>query len=228
MCFIPVVSISIAIVEFILATTLLLYFPKTILRNFSAVLIYVLGFYQFTEFMLCTTGNPIFWARLGFVTYTFLPAIALNTTLRYVKRKPNYIFLYFIPLLASMYAFYFPVIISASCPTFFVEVKTLFNEPGTLFNTIIFLAYDLYYLGFTVACCWLFYLTYKKDKSKIKREIDIAEISGILLMTVPTILFMVIFPYLGGRFPSVLCSFALFVAITSFIAVHLESKLRKR
>jgi len=224
MCFTPFVSISTAIIEFILATILLLYFPKTTLRNFSAILIYFLGFYQFTEFMLCISGNPIFWARLGFVTYSFLPAIALNSALRFVKRKPHPLFVYIIPFFVAVYAFSFPIVISATCKTVFVEV----HHSGPLFNTIIYSIYDLYYFGFVLANCILFYLDFKSNKNKIREEIDLTEIWGVLLMTLPTIVFIILFPYLGIRFPSVLCGFAIFMAITSFIAVHLESKLIKR
>ena len=227
MCFTPTISLSVAVIEFILATTLLFSFPKTTLRNFSAALIYLLGFYQFTEFMLCTSGNPIFWAKLGFIAYTFLPAIGLHTALRFVNRKPNYFIIYSIPLIFGALAFYFPVILSASCQTFFVEVRNIFNQAGDSLNAILFSIYEIYYFGFIFATCLLFYLDFRSNKNKRKKKIDIIEISGILLMTIPTIVLLVIFPYLGKRSASVLCGFALSVAITSFIVVYLESKIRK-
>ncbi len=228
MCFTPTISLSVAITEFVLATILLLAFPKTTLRNFSAILIYILGFYQFTEFMLCTSGNPFLWARLGFITYTLLPAIGLNTTLRFTNRKPNYFLIYLLPAIFFLIAISFPIITSASCQTFFVEVYNLFNQANSPVNALLFLVYTLYYFGFIVASCLLFSLNLRTEKNKIKRNIGFAYISGVLLMTVPTIVFIIIFPSLGVRFPSVLCGFAIFVAIASFIAVYLESKLNKK
>ncbi len=228
MCFTPAVSLSIAIVEFILATILLLVFPKTTLRNFSSIIIYILGFYQFAEFMICTSSNPFLWANLGFMAYTLLPAIGLNNTLRFVNRKPNYFLIYIFPAIFGVFAIFFRVITSTSCQTFFVEVHSLFNQAGPFFSKFLFIVYNSYYLCFIAASCLLFYLHFRKEKNKIKRNIDIAYIAGVLLMTIPTIVFITIFPYLGARFPSVLCAFAIFVAITSFIAVYLESKIHKK
>jgi len=231
MCFTPTISLTVAITEFILATILLLAFPKTTLRNFSAVLIYILGFYQFTEFMLCTSGSPFFWARLGFMTYTLLPAVGLNIALKFTNRKPNYLhyfLIYIIPAIFWILALSFRMITSASCQTFFVEVQSLFNQAGAIPNNLLFMIYTLYYLSFIVVSCLLFYLHFRKEKNKIKKQIDLAYIFGVFLMTVPTMVFLVIFPFLNTRFPSVLCGFAIFVAITSFIAVYLESKLNKK
>jgi len=228
MCFTPAVSLSIAIVEFILATVLLLAFPKTTLRDFSSVLIYILGFYQFAEFMICTSSNPFLWARLGFAAYTLLPAIGLNTALRFVNRKPNYFLIYSIPAIFCIFALCFPIIISTNCQPSFVEVHSLFNQANSSLNTLLFSVYTAYYFLFIVASCSLFYLNFRADKNKIKKRIDLIEILGVLLMTVPTIVFIIIFPYLGARWHSVLCAFAVFVAITSFIAVYLENKIHKK
>ena len=47
-------------------------------------------------------------------------------------------------------------------------------------------------------------------------------------MIIPTLVLLVLFPIFGIMFPSVLCAFAIFVAIAAFIGVYLKGKLRKK
>lgn len=48
------------------------------------------------------------------------------------------------------------------------------------------------------------------------------------MMFAPTFLVMVVLPRRGIRFPSILCGFALFFAIATFIIAYLETKLRDK
>lgn len=226
MCFTPFVSITVALIEFCLATILITCFRRTTLRNFFGLLIFCLGFYQFTEFMLCTSTNPLFWAKLGFATYTFLPAIALHTTIRFVKKKPNLFLIYVVPVVASIFAFLFRVVTNPSCQTFFVQTKLVFNQIAAPFNEAVIWVYLIYYFGFIILSFILFLAAYEKERNKTKRKISLVEMAGILFMTVPTLIFIVIFPIMGKRFPSVLCGFAIFVSVAAFVAAYLEGKLK--
>lgn len=229
MCFTPTISLTTAIIEFILATILLLFFKKTTLRNFFAAIIYILGFYQFTEFMICSGANPELWALIGFSTYTFLPALGLHATLKLLKKEANIFLIYTIPVLSIIFAFSTSnFIINAECSTLFILVETLFYTSTSLFHKIIFRIYEIYYFGFILISAILFFKNYRKTKNKIRKEIDLIEISGILLMTIPTILLIVILPLNRIMLPSILCGFAIFVAIAAFISVYLEDKIKKK
>jgi len=230
MCFTPTLSLATAVVEFILVVVLLLFFKKSVLRNFFAVFIFVLGFYQFTEFMICTSGNPLLWAKFGIITFSFLPAIALHATMRFVKKNANLTFLYFSPIIATIAVLFFSIITAASCGTFFIKVSTVFFvQANNLFVKFPFIIYVFYYFGFLIYAGVLFYEDYQKQRSKIKREIELVELVGISLMAIPAAIFFLILPAFGvGLIPSVLCQFALFVAIAAFIGVYLESKIKKR
>jgi len=228
MCYTPTVSLVTAIIEFVLAITLLLLFKKSVLRNFFAAFIFLLGAYQFTEFMICTSGNPLLWAKIGILAFSFLPALALHASLRFVKKRPNLLYLYSIPVLASIGVLVYPVVIAATCGTFFVQVETIFEGARNLWINLALLIYVGYYIGFFLIAGVLLYQDYKKQRIKIKREIELVELVGILLMGIPAVIFLLIFPLLGFILPSVLCQFALFVAIAAFIGVYLESKIKKR
>lgn len=227
MCFTPLISISTAIIEFVLATALLLFFPKSKFRDFFAIFIYLLGFYQFTEFMLCS-GNAVFWAIAGFIVYSFLPAISLHAVLRIFRKKINLIWIYIIPVIASIFAIITPgFIIKTSCKRYFVSVGTIITSGTSFLKLVAFAIYITYYLIFLFLICFIIIKDYLKQKNEIKKKIELVEIIGILFMTVPTLVLIILFPFFGLMFPSVLCEFAVFVAISAFIGVYLKGKLKK-
>ncbi len=94
MCFTPKVSIATAIIELIFACIIFFRYKKSKIAKFAALFVLLLGFYQFTEFMLCTTGNTQLWGKLGFITYTILPALGLHLTLKHTKQKLNRLVVY--------------------------------------------------------------------------------------------------------------------------------------
>lgn len=228
MCFSSTISLTTAIIEFALATILLLFFKKSVSRNFFIVIIYLLGFYQLTEFMLCSSTNPEIWALIGFVTYTFLPAIALHGALKFLNKKANLPLIYVLPILAASVAILTPgFIISASCSKVFVSVNTMIDFSSSFLVNALSWTYILYYPGFILLALLILYKNYLKQRNKTKRKIEVAWMLGVLLMTLPALIFILIFPALGRTFPSVLCGFALLVAVIAFIALYLENKFNK-
>ena len=228
MCFTPTVSLSVAIIEWILATILLVFFKRTNMNKYFAGLIYVLGFYQFTEFMLCTSDNAFLWAKLGFMTYTLLPAMVLHTVLRISRKNTKLFFIYLIPLAFSLIALVNPNFITgAKCTSVFVQVRlALIKNPGLLQSSVSWI-YMTYYFGFIIIALALILKDYLHQRNKIKREIRIIAFIGAFMMLVPTFLLMVILPRFGARFPSMLCGFALFFAMATFVIAYLETKLKK-
>jgi len=89
MCFVPKVSLATALIEFFVAGWIYFNFPKRVLTSFFAIVIFLLGFYQFTEFMLCTTGNARLWGKIGFITHSLIPAICLYSIMLLVSYKPK-------------------------------------------------------------------------------------------------------------------------------------------
>ncbi len=229
MCYAPVISLSTAIIELVLASVLLLLFPKTKLRNFFAAFIYLLGFYQFSEFMICSSNYAVFWATIGFVTYSFFPAIALHAVLKIFKKKTNLILIYSIPIVFSLAALNIPgFIIRAECMGFFVYVGNILTQSFSFPQLIPFIIYVIYYGGFLALVSFIIFKDYLKQKNGIKKEMELVEIISIFLMILPTLILIILLPSFGFMVPSVLCEFAIFVAIGAFICVYLETKLKKK
>ncbi|MBS3076363.1 hypothetical protein J4481_01320 [Candidatus Pacearchaeota archaeon] len=228
MCFTPAVSLSIAIIEWILTTIILIFFKRTNFRMYFAWIIYVLGFYQFTEFMLCTSNNAFLWAKLGFITYTLLPALVLHSVLRISGKNMKVFGIYLIPFAFSLLAIINSNFITgAKCTAVFVQVRlALIENPGLLQSSVSWI-YMAYYFGFIVLALAFILKDYLHQKNKIKRKIRIIAFIGTIMMLVPTLLLMVVLPHFNAGFPSVLCGFALFFAIATFIIAYLETKLKK-
>jgi len=223
MCFTPTISLLTAIFEFGVATFLLFYYKKSSFNKAIIILIYLLGLYQLTEYMLCSSNSPFFWAKIGFVTYTFLPAIGLNFCYDYVKRKYNSLFIFIIPTIFSLFALLNKnFIIETLCENYFVVVRHMFFN-----NLLLIIMYLMYYFGFIILISYLLIQHYKKLRSKIKKEIDIDVLIGIFISLVPAILLLFIFPALIISFPSIYCKFAVLFTIAATIAFHLDKKSRK-
>ena len=223
MCFTPIVSLSTAIFEFVVATAILVFCRKSLINRFFPLLIYILGFYQFTEFMLCTSNYPFFWAKIGFITYSFLPAVGLHFIMKLTNRKCNYITIYMIPVIFSLMAFLKPdFIISSVCTTFFVIViKDLFNS---LFSYI----YGAYYFGFILLFCYFLLKSFNKEKDQLKRKSYAIIFAATLITLLPAVVIFIIFPAFKFIFPSVYCEFAVLFTVAALIAAYLDNKIQKK
>lgn len=223
MCFTPWISLSTALIEFFVATFILIRYKDYLIPAFSAILIYVLGLYQFTEFMLCTTDYVVFWATLGFATYTFLPAIAVHMAIRFTKEKFNNYLWYIPPVIFSAIAFLKEnFIISAGCEKVFVTVITVFTSP---LNLILYDLYLVYYGGFILIAGFLLVSHIRNNQM---RQIYIWWAGlGILTIVAPIIL-IVILPSLEVQFPSVYCEFALLFSIVAVVASEIYHKKKKK
>jgi protein-S-isoprenylcysteine O-methyltransferase Ste14 len=67
-----------------------------------------------------------------------------------------------------------------------------------------------------------------QEKDVEKKKLYLLLPLGVLIMSVPTFILMVVFPNLNFMFPSVLCHFALLLAIVTFVGVYWKHKLAEK
>jgi len=221
MCFTPAVSLSTAIFEFIVATFIFFYFKKTTLHKSLIIFLYVLGIYQLTEFFLCTSSSPFLWAKLGFITYTFLPALGLYYALDYLNKKRYFLLIFLIPIAVSIFVAFSENFISlATCGTFFVTVKNLFmgHWIGGLYLS--------YYFGFILIVGILLTINAIRKKG-IHRILDLIVLFALLFSLLPPIILIFILPALKITFPSIYCHFAVLFAFAALLVFYLDSKSQK-
>jgi hypothetical protein len=220
MCFAPYVSLSTFIIEFLLAMFFLLKNPKDKLNRIISLTSFLLGFYQLNEFLICTTGANLF-TRLALVTTAILPGLGISYALILSRKKMKF---YWHALIYSPAIFFILMFIlssylkqSAFCSTVFIQYPNT-NLLGKLFS--------LYYTVYLVASMILFYFFSLQFKSKYERRLSHLGILGILLFTVPTFIFLLFIPALKIKFASVLCEFALLLAIEFIIVLWYKDKHR--
>jgi len=227
MCFTPTISLTTTIIEFAIATFILTFYRKSLVNRFFVILIYVLGAYQFTEFMLCVSNNPILWARLGFIVYTFLPAIAIYYILLYSKKinnKQYFKLVYLIPIFFSVIAFYFGSFISrAECSQFFVIGQNMLYSISPILSAF----YGLYYYGAIILSAIFILKKAFNEKNKIKKYIAINIFLALMVSLVPALILIIILPAISIMFPSIYCEFAILFSIAALIAARLDNQLKK-
>lgn len=226
MCFTPAISLTTAIIEFIIATFILLYFRKSLVNKFFAVFVYLLGFYQFTEFMMCISGMPALWAKIGFITYTFLPATGLYFIIRIInqKKKGHYLkLLYLPPIIFSLMALLSRnFVLQTECSKFFVNAQRLLSASFPAASII----YGIYYAGFIVLIEIFLLGKILIEKNKTMKKIQINIFAAVIISLVPALILISVLPSLAPMFPSVYCEFALLFSVAALIAAHLDSKLK--
>lgn len=218
MCFSPQISLLTAITEFILAFIIFYRFKKTITTQILATLILFLGGYQLTEFFLCTTGNAPLWGAVGFSIYTFLPFIGLFLAIKHTKKTISTPFL-FIPalLFASIPLFMKTFITAGTCYAMFISVQNAFMATDSL---LVYL-YLSYYFGYLAVAVILFL---SKHQARAQKQQSSLLAFGLLLITLPPILLVLILPALGYVFPSMYCEFALVFALIAYYAAYREHR----
>lgn len=222
MCYTPTVSLATAVIEFALAIFIPWRYRRASLRYVYAVLIFLLGAYQFTEFLLCTTDYPELWVKTGFVIYTFLPALGLHAVFKYLKYDfKSIVLIYLLPILFSFMAISSENIAAGTCNAIFITTKLSMMK-----NAWIFLSYAAYYAGFIIWASVMAFNLYLKNRKNLKQKMYITFPIAVLLMSLPTFILITIFPFLEIRFPSILCHFALLLALTALVGIRLEDKLK--
>jgi len=226
MCFVPKVSMATALIEFFVAFWIYFKFPRRQLTIFFTIIIILLGLYQFSEFMLCTVGDPQTWGKFGFVAYTLIPAVTLYFTMMIVGYKPNK-FLAFGP---AIFFIIFAIIdkkfiLQGTCSTLFVTIRNKFSYPDK--RILPFPIYGTYYYLYLFFSISYLAIGIKKVKEKKRAFIFSLMIFSIIFTIVPPLIMVNVFPIYNIQFPSIYCHFAMLITLASITGLYLEDRLFK-
>lgn len=219
MCFTPGISLTTFFIEIALAIWILYRNPKNRLNQVGAAVLFLLGFYQFTEFMLCTSVNPLLWGKMAHLAYTFLPALSIHWVFALRNQKKNLIAIYILPVIFAILAIFTTGFIkSAFCDRYFIEVLINWN------SLLWYWGYGLYYSGFILIALVLLIRSIMKENNKKQRKIYSWGLIGLLSFTFPTFWLILAFPALNINAPSILCEFALLFGIIISYIIYLTEK----
>ncbi|MBI5135470.1 hypothetical protein HZA86_04545 [Candidatus Uhrbacteria bacterium] len=215
MCFSPKVTLATFVLEWSLAIWAWIQYRYHRFGQLAIALLVLLGFYQWSEYAICRGSNPVDWARLGFAAVGFMPAIGLHLIMLFDKQKPGRTHVetvtrYLVPIgyaLASLWALVFwvepAVIRSATCmPNFILYGKSM--RPYTWFG---------YYYTTLIAWSLVAMAALRERTAGALRSATNWLAIGYLSFIIPTYLVIFMFPKMIPGFPSVLCGFAVILAI---------------
>ena len=211
MCFTPWISLTTFAIEFILAFLFLFRNPKDKINQIIALLSVMLGIYQLNEFFICSFNYAIF-THLALATTALLPAIGISFALILSKKSVKWHPLIYIPSIFFAVSLFFTD--KATCMKYFVQYP-----PWGLLGRF----YGFYYLIYIVAAIAIMYLN---SNIKERRLLQIGMV-GMFLFTIPTFIFIIILPQFKVQFPSVLCHFALLLAIDLIVLLWYKEKAFK-
>ena len=218
MCFAPYISLSTFVIEVLLALFFLLKNPKDKLNRIIALISFLLGVYQLNEFLICTNGNNLF-TKFALITTAILPALGVSYALIIFRKKIRF---YWHALIYAPVVFFILMFLlsdylkqSAVCRTVFIQYPSI-GLLRSLFGS--------YYILSIAASIILFYLAASTAKSVYEKRLSHLGMVGVLIFTVPTFIFLLFLPALQIQFVSVLCEFALLLAIEFLIVLGYKKK----
>lgn len=221
MCFTPAVSFLTFAIEILMAAWVLYLNPKERINRVSAAVLFFLGMYQFTEWGLCSAGDPFWWGKLGFIFYTTLPALAVHWVYALRDDKRAIWPVHFVSAGFILYALLASDFVNtAECGRFFVKV--LHN-----WLPMLYWPYFTYYTLFIAYPAVMLLNSIIHEDDKPRRRMYVWGLVGMLAFTFPTFFVLLVLPEFNLFFPSMLCQFALLFAISVAYVVSLNEKIKK-
>lgn len=195
----------------------------------SQLIIAMLGFlatFQLAEYMVCEGAfllSSLDWARLGYAAITMLPPLGIHMGLQIAKKKNT-------KLLVAAYGS------AAAFMIFFLFIGHGMQSQQCLGNYVIFkiapsavLPYTMYYYGWLVTGVLLAWHGRNMIANQNHKKALIWLVFGYLSFMVPTLIVNIINPATISGVPSIMCGFAVLLALTLLFKVSplvLEDKYK--
>lgn len=214
-------------VETVLAIYSVWRYKMTDVTRLAVVMLLALATFQLSEYFVCTGAGSaaVPWSRVGFVAITLLPPLGLHLT-HVLAGKSQRRLVYFSYLTMIGFIAFFLL-----APGIFTGHKCNGNYVIFQFTADVTGAYSVYYFGWLAAgiglgCYWADQL--KALGSKAYRQLQSVRgiVIGYLVFLVPSGLSMTIRPDSRRAVPSVLCGFAVFLAL--ILALYILPRAAER
>lgn len=202
-CFTPLASLATFIIEFALAFYAIFKFNTSKFARFGILILFLLGIFQLSEYLVCKSSMPLIWAKIGFIAITFLPPAGLSMVAIAAKKNLWTAFGYIFAFVFSLAILFIPDIISSTtCPGKFVIFNTL--ETFNIF-------YEIYYFAYIIIALSVLFAEFGKNNSE--RGLYGWMIAGYGSFLVPTIIIYILSEVARVGTVSVMCGFAVLFAM---------------
>ncbi len=205
----PTVALITIFVEFLLVIfSFRVKTQKNIKYPIISILILLLS-YQISEFFICMRiGDSLLLSKMAFLIILWLPAIGIDLIFRLMSGKVNIIYYFPALILAIFVLLGKDFVTSAVCNVFWAKYK---NE------NMLYLFYSIYYELGQIGMIYLsLYGIIKSDNMKTRYSLGLI-LGATIIFVLFAFLFVVAVPSALGALPSVMCHFAVFLAISLFV-----------
>lgn len=209
-CFSPPVMIATFFIEIGLALYVAWRYKLNEITRLAVALLFFLSVFQLAEYNVCEGSfgiDSLGWARLGYVAITLLPPIGfhLATKIAGQRQRGLVAFAYAAGIaFALFFAFSGDGITSPACLGNYVIFK---SAPGSVW------LYTLYYYGWLIMSTVYAFTRAKAGLAKHKARALKTLAIGYLAFILPTTLVNIIDPSTIAGIPSIMCGFAVILAV---------------
>ena len=211
-CFSPPVMIATFFIEVIGAAWTIWRYKLDEVTRLVAMILGLLATFQLAEYSICEGAfglNATSWARIGFVAITLLPPLGIHLTFRLARNSQK------IAKVATTLGY-----MTAACFIVYFLLEPGFAEGRCMGNYVIFaithqvsLMYGAYYYGLLIAAVAMSFHFANKVKNIHSKKALHGLAMGYLLFMVPTTAANLIAPETLAAIPSVMCGFAVILAV---------------
>lgn len=208
-CFSPPVMIATFAIEIILAVYVTAKYKLNSVTRPAVAMLFFLAVFQLAEYNVCEGAfgvDSLSWSRLGYVAITTLPPLGIHMAVRMAGERQR-------ALIAGSY------LVGALFAGYFLFSGFGITSQACLGNYVIFevapgsvLPYTLYYYGLLFV--GVYYCITRAHKVALHKAAALRALAvGYAVLLIPTTLANIIDPKTMAGIPSIMCGFAVFLAL---------------
>lgn len=209
-CFSPPVMVATMVIEIGLAIYVSWRYQLTSITKLAMSILFFLAVFQLAEYNVCEGSfgiNSISWARLGYVSITMLPPLGFHLATRIAGNRQR---------TAASFAY----VSAAAFALFFAFSGDGITAPACLGNYVIFRSapasvflYAIYYYGWLVAST-MYVIRQAEKKIAVNKSRALKALAvGYMAFVLPTTTVNVMDPSTLAGIPSIMCGFAVILAL---------------
>ena len=223
-CFSPPIMLATFAIEIFFAAYALYRYRSDKIAKITISILMLLSVFQLAEYNVCEGAfglDSLAWSRLGYVCITFLPVLGVHALLTIAKRSSPML-LMGLYALATVFSVYF-LTVGHGLTSSVCNGNYVIFEVNPQINTL----YMLYYYGLEVFAVFMTWSLAQKTKVKKVKNALYGLMVGYLCLLIPTTTVNIIDPDTIRGIPSIMCGFAILLAILIITVVLPNAGTRK-
>lgn len=215
-CFSPPVMLATFIIEIICGLYVFTTSKPSKANLIIIALLICLGIFQLAEYRICSGENNLLWMRVGYAAITLLPPLGIHLISLVTKRSwTKYLGYSLSAIFVVVFILSTHAIKSAICGGNYIMVNT-----GGILASSYFPIFYYALLAIAVADIIYYLVKNKTGKNNLQRNMLIWLLVGYSSFIIPTEAVYLLTPHARAGLPSIMCGFAVLLAIVLTFKVY--------